>query len=410
MKKTTFFMVLAAAMGLASCGPQAPKANLKTDLDSLSYMQGMEFSYARLRVDSAYQAKFIEGFVEGTAGVSSKKKAQILGTQIGSQMNNEAFDNINRSLFGNDSLNKLNKDRFIAGFIEGLNENSTKAPEEASEYIRTIVEKYQKDSVKVSLGLQLDTLSYMIGASNTQGLKNYVTSYMGVEANQFNHFVSGVKEGTKNSDENKTYQLSGILAGEQISNEVFKGINDHLFANDSTKSLSKENFLAGIIDGIQGKGLVSIEEATSYVRSHSEEIQRNALENKYAEYKKENEDFLETNKTKEGIQTTESGLQYRIIKAGKGTVPTKDSKVKVHYKGTLIDGTKFDSSYDRNEPTTFGVSQVIAGWTEALTLMPVGSKWELYIPQEIAYGARDMGTIKPFSTLIFEVELLGIEK
>ena len=104
-------------------------------------------------------------------------------------------------------------------------------------------------------------------------------------------------------------------------------------------------------------------------------------------------------------------MQYKIIKEGNGAVPTDSSKVKVNYKGTLIDGTQFDSSYDRKEPTTFRANQVIKGWTEALTMMPVGSKWELYIPQDLAYGARESGgQIKPFSTLIFEVELLSIEK
>ena len=103
-------------------------------------------------------------------------------------------------------------------------------------------------------------------------------------------------------------------------------------------------------------------------------------------------------------------MKYKIIKEGNGDVPTDSSKVKVNYKGTLIDGTQFDSSYDRKEPTTFRANQVIKGWTEALTMMPVGSKWELYIPQDLAYGAREAGQIKPFSTLIFEVELVGIEK
>ena len=104
-------------------------------------------------------------------------------------------------------------------------------------------------------------------------------------------------------------------------------------------------------------------------------------------------------------------LQYKVIKEGKGEIPTKESTVKVHYKGTLIDGTEFDSSYKRNAPATFRADQVIKGWTEALTMMPVGSKWELYIPQELAYGSRETGgLIKPYSTLIFEVELLEIEK
>ena len=135
------------------------------------------------------------------------------------------------------------------------------------------------------------------------------------------------------------------------------------------------------------------------------------MEAKYGENKAAGIKFLEENKTKEGVVTTESGLQYKVIKAGKGEIPSKTSTVKVNYKGTLIDGTEFDSSYKRNAPASFRADQVIAGWTEALTMMPVGSKWELYIPQELAYGSRETGgQIKPFSTLIFEVELLEIEK
>ena len=134
------------------------------------------------------------------------------------------------------------------------------------------------------------------------------------------------------------------------------------------------------------------------------------MEAKYGENKAAGEKFLAENAKKEGVKTTESGLQYKVIKEGKGAIPTETSTVKVHYKGTLVDGTEFDSSYNRNEPTSFRANQVIKGWTEALTMMPVGSKWELYIPQELAYGARETGDIKPFSTLIFEVELLEIEK
>ena len=120
--------------------------------------------------------------------------------------------------------------------------------------------------------------------------------------------------------------------------------------------------------------------------------------------------FLEDNAKNEDVITTESGLQYKIIKKGKGATPTATDKVKVHYEGTLIDGTKFDSSYDRKEPAEFGVSQVIKGWTEALQLMKEGSEWELCIPYDIAYGDRGSGNIKPFSTLVFKVELLKIIK
>jgi FKBP-type peptidyl-prolyl cis-trans isomerase len=121
--------------------------------------------------------------------------------------------------------------------------------------------------------------------------------------------------------------------------------------------------------------------------------------------------FLETNKAREGVTTTASGLQYEVITAGTGALPLATDQVRVHYHGTLIDGKVFDSSVDRGEPVVFGVGQVIPGWTEALQLMPVGSKWKIYLPSEIAYGERGAGgDIGPNSVLIFEVELLEIVK
>ena len=125
---------------------------------------------------------------------------------------------------------------------------------------------------------------------------------------------------------------------------------------------------------------------------------------------KEGEAFLAANKKKEGVVTLSSGLQYKILKSGDGPKPTKDQTVKCHYRGTLIDGTEFDSSYKRGEPTEFPIGQVIKGWTEALQLMPVGSKWQLFIPSDLAYGPEGRGqTIGPNATLIFDIELISIK-
>jgi FKBP-type peptidyl-prolyl cis-trans isomerase len=126
--------------------------------------------------------------------------------------------------------------------------------------------------------------------------------------------------------------------------------------------------------------------------------------------KQEGQQFLAANKSKEGVITLPSGLQYKILQEGTGPKPAATDTVTVNYRGTLINGTEFDSSYKRNEPATFGVNQVIKGWTEALQLMPVGSKWQLFIPSELAYGERSPGAeIGPNSTLIFDVELLSIK-
>jgi FKBP-type peptidyl-prolyl cis-trans isomerase FklB len=128
----------------------------------------------------------------------------------------------------------------------------------------------------------------------------------------------------------------------------------------------------------------------------------------YGENRILGEQWLEENKKKDGVITLPSGLQYKVLVKGNGAVPTASQKVKVHYEGHLIDGTEFDSSYKRNQPSTFRCDQVIKGWTEALCKMPVGSKWEIYIPYQLAYGERNTGAIKPYSALIFTVELLDI--
>lgn len=241
---------------------------------------------------------------------------------------------------------------------------------------------------KANMKSEVDTLSYMMGVSNTQGLKDYVIGRLGVDSAHMADFVRGIEQGMKETDAKQKAYMAGVQIGQQVSGDMFEAINNQIFSGDSTQSLSKENFLAGFMAAVQEKGLVSADSAGVYVRTKAEAIKEKALEAKYADYKKENEEFLANNKGKEGIQVTASGLQYKVITEGKGEVPTKESRVKVHYKGTLIDGTQFDSSYDRKEPTTFRADQVIKGWTEALTMMPVGSKWELYIPQELAGGGR----------------------
>ena len=264
---------------------------------------------------------------------------------------------------------------------------------------------------KANLKTELDSLSYSIGMAQTQGLKGYLVGRMDVDTAYMAEFIKGVTEGANKTGKKEAAYMAGLQIGQQISNQMMKGINHELFGEDSVKTISKENFLAGFIAGTLEKGgLMTMEKAQSYTQTAMEAIKAKAMEEKYADNKAAGEKFLAENKAKEGVKTTESGLQYKVITEGKGEIPADTCKVKVNYKGTLIDGTEFDSSYKRNEPATFRANQVIKGWTEALTMMPVGSKWELYIPQELAYGSRETGKIKPFSTLIFEVELVSIEK
>lgn len=175
--------------------------------------------------------------------------------------------------------------------------------------------------------------------------------------------------------------------------------------------VDKDLFIQGYRNGIDSTDVL-LEQADLNMVINTYFANRQKLENekKFEAIKKEGEDFLEANKSKEGVQVTDSGLQYIVMKEGAGEKPTTASRVKVHYHGTLIDGTVFDSSVDRGEPYDMGVTQVIQGWIEGLQLMPVGSKYKFFVPQELAYGAtpRQGGPIKPYAALIFEVELLEI--
>lgn len=273
-------------------------------------------------------------------------------------------------------------------------------------------------SPKADLKTDLDSLSYALGMVNTQGLKPYLVNRVGMDTTYMADFIKGLNEGARTGDDKKrAAYYAGIQIGQQIANQMIKGANYEIFGQDSTKSISFDNYMAGFIAGTLEKGgLMTSTQAQTFATIQMEAIKEKVLEEKYADNKAAGEKFLAENKSKEGVKTTSSGLQYKVLVEGNGAIPADSSRVKVNYTGKLIDGTKFDSSYDhkdkdgKSQPATFGVKQVIKGWTEALTMMPVGSKWEIYIPQNLAYGAREAGKIKPFSALVFEVELVGIEE
>jgi len=177
--------------------------------------------------------------------------------------------------------------------------------------------------------------------------------------------------------------------------------------NQNLEDINLDEFVKGISDIFNKAELrFSPEEANMKIQSYLNEVN----ESKFAQFKTAGAEFLAENANKDGITTLDSGLQYEIVEAGSGDKPSAESQVTVHYHGTLTDGTVFDSSIERGTPATFGVNQVIKGWTEALQLMPAGSKWRLYIPENLAYGANPHpgGPIKPYMALIFDVELISI--
>jgi len=178
--------------------------------------------------------------------------------------------------------------------------------------------------------------------------------------------------------------------------------------------LNLETVFQGMKDAVEGKkSLLTDQEIQETMMSFSSQMRAKAQEKQKEageKNRKEGEAFLAENKKKDGVKTTPSGLQYKVITMGAGPKPTTNDTVVTHYRGTLTDGTEFDSSYKRGEPATFPVTGVIKGWTEALQLMPVGSKWQLFIPSEIAYGPNGRPSIPPSSTLLFDLELISIKE
>ena len=202
-----------------------------------------------------------------------------------------------------------------------------------------------------------------------------------------------------NADDKNSYAV-GVKFGESMKNELAE--------------LKLKAFFQGMTDGFDGtEALLTAAEVDATVQAFQAQKMAEAKKKSEAaleENKIAGAAFLTENKAREAVKTLESGLQYEVIASGEGDTPSAADKVTVHYHGTLIDGTVFDSSVQRGEPISFPLNGVIAGWTEALQLMPVGSKWRLFVPSHLAYGERGQGAIQPHSTLIFEVELLDIEK
>lgn len=264
-------------------------------------------------------------------------------------------------------------------------------------------------SSKPNLKNDVDTLSYAMGMAQTQGLKQYLAQ-MEIDTTYMDAFIKGLNEGANaGDDKKKAAYYMGVQIGQQISNRMVKGINHELFGEDSTKTISLKNFMAGFIQGVKGKkGLMTVEQAGQVAQMKMMSIKAKNMEEQYGPLKKKGEEWMAANAKKSGVKTLPSGVQYKVIKEGAGQMPKDTSVVKVNYEGRLIDGTVFDSSYKNGQPVTLRANQVIKGWTEALVHMPAGSVWEVYIPQELAYGDREQGQIKPYSPLVFKIELISV--
>lgn len=268
---------------------------------------------------------------------------------------------------------------------------------------------------KADLANDVDTICYVIGNFNGKQMKSNIFSKegMGIDSAYINEFLKGVMDGAKDngSAKDKAY-MAGVSMGFEMKQYLDKGIKSELYGReDSTHTLNTKDFLAGLIAGLTDKA--SRVEGEEYmlqalVREKISKIYEETKAQQNAGYKKENEDFLAKIAKKKGIKELGDGVYYEVVTEGTGAIPTTEQTIKVHYEGKTIDGNVFDSSIQRGEPIELQPTQVIPGWTKALTSMPVGSKWIVYIPYNQGYGEDGYGPIKGFSTLIFTIEVLDI--
>ena len=255
----------------------------------------------------------------------------------------------------------------------------------------------------------IDSLCYALGFSQSNGLKSYISNQLKVDTTYMDAFIEGfLSVANTQLTEEEAARFAGHSIGLQVSKTMIPSMEKDIKAADAALVFDRNAFLSAFVSGISDKqALITNEQAQQISREKMMQLKEQANER----VKKAGEDFLAENAKKEGVVVLPSGLQYKVLKEGTGIVPKEDDKVRVTYEGRLIDGTVFDASA-RHDATgvTFKPNQVIKGWTEALTMMPVGSKWQLFIPQNLAYGQRGAGQdIKPYATLIFDVEILGIE-
>ncbi len=303
---------------------------------------------------------------------------------------------------------------FCTNGVQAQTKVTKKAKTAKVEKAKKTKDKKAKDVKAVADTVSLPDFSYDMGLAQSEGLKQFLSSRLGVDTTRMADFMRGFDEAmAKAKDKGLKAYAAGIQIGQQVLESILPSINKQITDNEEAPFVDESEFKKGFVAGITKEGMkLPLDSAKEIVKKQMEFYHNRLMEQKYGENRKAGEKFLAENAKKEGVKLLPgSTVQYKVLKEGNGPKPKATDKVKVNYEGKLIDGTEFDSSYKRNKPATFECNRVIKGWTEALTNMPVGSTWEIYIPQELAYGAQEQGgKIKPFSVLIFKVELLSIEK
>ena len=416
MKKLA--IILIAAVAMISCGNTytAKTVALSNQNDSMNYalglVNGAQMKMYQLRNDSSMETvtEFIDALQRGYDGkVEQLSEAASVGRNIG-----QAIKMSEETGLADNPTWTLNQKLFFQGLVNGLyHDTLVMKVDDARNYFQA---QYQASAMavdslkagkaikgkcpstvkKVTLATQNDSVNYAFGYLNGNEVSMYIFA-LDSTGEMKKEFIANINVGLKSTVKNPQLVNMGEQIGKSIKEQEPQGL-----IGESSLATDFELIKQGFINGLLGDTVMTGDVAGEYIQNTINTI-------KYGDTKTQGEQFLAENALKEGVQVTESGLQYEVIKMGRGKKPAATDRVKVHYHGTLIDGTVFDSSVQRGEPIEFPLNGVIKGWTEGLQLMPVGSKFILYIPYQLAYGEQGAGElIGPCEALIFEVELLEI--